>query len=93
MPVGMLEGAQFQMLQTQLAPGDKVVIYSDGLTEGENAEGEFFETERLRICLRDNARLDAAGLHMALLHTIDQFTEGGVIRDDVTALVLEYTPA
>jgi serine phosphatase RsbU (regulator of sigma subunit) len=93
MPVGMLEGAQFQMLQTQLAPGDKVVIYSDGLTEGENAEGEFFETERLRVCLRDHAQLDAAGLHMALLHTIDQFTEGGVIRDDVTALVLEYTPA
>jgi len=92
MPVGMLEGAQFQMIQTQLAPGDKVVIYSDGLTEGENAEGEFFETERLRVCLRDHAELDAAGLHMALLHTIDQFTEGGVIRDDVTALVLEYAP-
>jgi len=34
----------------QLEPGDKLVIYSDGLTEGENAEGEFFDTERLRVC-------------------------------------------
>ena len=42
MPVGMIEGAPFQMVQTQLAPGDKVVIYSDGLTEAEDAEGAVF---------------------------------------------------
>ena len=91
--IGMLEGAVFEMVQTQLSPGDKVVIYSDGLTEGENAEGQFFEAERLRACLRDHAGRDAAGLHMALLNAIDRFTEGGVIRDDVTALVLEYAPS
>jgi serine phosphatase RsbU (regulator of sigma subunit)/pSer/pThr/pTyr-binding forkhead associated (FHA) protein len=90
MPVGMLEGAQFQMVQTQLTPGDKVVIYSDGLTEAEDAEGHFFDTERLRLCLRDNATRDAAGLHAALLHAVDRFTEGGMIRDDITALVIEY---
>jgi phosphoserine phosphatase RsbU/P len=90
MPVGMLEGAQFQMVQTQLTPGDKVVIYSDGLTEAEDAEGRFFDTERLRLCLRDNATRDAAGLHAALLHAVDRFTEGGMIRDDITALVIEY---
>ena len=58
---------QFQMVQTQLEPGDKLVIYSDGLTEAENADGEFFDTERLRVCLRDNAERDAASLHTALL--------------------------
>jgi phosphoserine phosphatase RsbU/P len=90
MPVGMVEGAPFQMVQTQLAPGDKVVIYSDGLTEAEDADGGFFDTERLRLCLRDNATRDAAGLHAALLSAVDRFTEGGVIQDDITALVLEY---
>ena len=92
MPVGMIEDAPFQTVETQLAPGDKVVIYSDGLTEAENAEGAFFDTERLRVALRDNAVRDAAGLHAALLAAVDRFTEGGVIRDDVTALVLEYAP-
>ncbi len=48
MPVGMLEDAPFQMLQRELAPGDKLVIYSDGLTEAEDADGAFFDTERLR---------------------------------------------
>jgi serine phosphatase RsbU (regulator of sigma subunit) len=92
MPVGMLEDAPFQMLQRELAPGDKLVIYSDGLTEAEDAEGAFFDTERLRLCLRENAALDAAGLHAALLECVDRFTEGGIVRDDITALVLEYAP-
>ena len=91
MPVGMLEEAQFQVVQMQLESGDKLVIYSDGLTEAENAAGEFFDTERLRACLRDNASLGAAELHKVLLSTLDAFVEGGVIRDDITALVLEYT--
>ena len=92
MPVGMIEDAPFEMVQTQLALGDKIVIYSDGLTEAENAEGEFFDTERLRLCLRDNAGGDAPGLHAALREALDRFTEGGVVRDDITALVLEYAP-
>lgn len=93
MPVGMLEDAPFQMLQRELEPGDKLVIYSDGLTEAEDADGAFFDTERLRLCLRENAARDAAGLHGALLQAVDRFTEGGTIRDDITALVIEYAPA
>jgi len=91
MPVGMLEDAPFQMLQRQLTPGDKLVIYSDGLTEAEGSDGAFFDTERLRKCLRENAALDATGLHAALLEAVNQFTEGGIVRDDITALVIEYT--
>jgi len=75
----------------QLEAGDKIVIYSDGLTEAENAAGEFFDTERLRACLRENASMGAPELHKVLLATLDEFVEGGVIRDDITALVLEYT--
>jgi sigma-B regulation protein RsbU (phosphoserine phosphatase) len=93
MPVGMLEEASFQMVQTQLAPGDKVVIYSDGLTEAESADGTFFDTARLRQCLRAQAGRNATELHAALLAAVDEFTEGGAIRDDITALVVEYSPA
>ncbi len=93
MPVGMLENAPFQMLQRELEPGDKLVIYSDGLTEAEDADGAFFDTERLRLCLRENASRDATGLHAALLQAVDRFSEGGIVRDDITALVIEYAPA
>jgi serine phosphatase RsbU (regulator of sigma subunit) len=93
MPVGMLEETTFQMVQTRLAQGDKVVIYSDGLTEAESADGTFFDTERLRRCLRAHAGRNAVELHAVLLAAVDEFTEGGAIRDDITALVIEYSPA
>jgi len=92
MPVGMIEDAEYEVLQVQLNGGDKLVIYSDGLTESEDANGVFFDTDRLRTCLRENAALPAAQLHRALIHAVDEFSEGGAIRDDITVLVIEYAP-
>ena len=89
-PVGMVDGVEFAVVNLSLQPGDKVVIYSDGLTEAENAEGVFFEKARLRAFLRDHASLDAIELHRLLIDLVQRFSEGGVIRDDVTVLVLEY---
>jgi len=62
---GMIEEATVEVVEIRLEPGDKVVIYSDGLTETENGEGEFFGTEGLRACARDHFRDSAAGLHRA----------------------------
>jgi phosphoserine phosphatase RsbU/P len=93
MPVGMIESAPFQTVQTQLEPGDKIVIYSDGLTEAEGVDGAFFDTDRLRQCLRDGVALGATALHASLLEALDRFTDGGAVRDDITALVIEYCPA
>ena len=93
MPVGMLEEATFQPVSQQIDPGDKLVIYSDGLTEAANAKGEFYESERLRVCLRENAARDAAGLHMALRESVDTFRGAVPARDDITVLVIEYVPS
>src|SRR5262249_8148978 len=41
MPVGMLDAAVFETFRIKLTAGDKLVIYSDGLTEAANAEGQF----------------------------------------------------
>ncbi len=92
MPVGMIEEATVEVVEIQLAPGDKVVIYSDGLTETENGEGEFFGNEGLRACAREHFRDSAAGLHSALLAALERFSDGGALRDNVTILVLEYAP-
>jgi serine phosphatase RsbU (regulator of sigma subunit) len=93
MPVGMIEGAQFEVANVKMDPGDKLVIYSDGLTEAEDPSGGFFDTERLRDCLRQNASMNALALHAAILARLDRFTEGGAMRDDITTVVLEYDPA
>lgn len=92
MPVGMMEDLSVEVVEVQLAPGEKVIIYSDGLTEAENAAGEFFGTEGLRACARDHFRDSAVELHNALLAAQERFSEGGAVTDDITVLVLEYAP-
>ena len=92
MPLGMLEIAVFGVETAQLEPGDKVVAFSDGLTEAQDAKGAFFETRRLKELIRTNAAASAVDLHDALMGDVERFTGGAVQSDDITALVIEYRP-
>jgi serine phosphatase RsbU (regulator of sigma subunit) len=90
MPVGMMEGAEFALAEAQLAKGDKLLIYSDGVTEAQNAAGEFFGKRRLRAVLAANAAASAAVLHDAVQESVTRFTGGAAQSDDITVLVLEF---
>lgn len=92
LPVGMLESAAYEVKRERLAPGDKLVIYTDGLTEARNPQGQFFETPRLRRLVRENAQASCAQLHALLIEELDRFTAGAPQADDVTLLVVEYCP-
>ena len=92
MPLGMLEMAAYGVEEIQLERGDKVVIYSDGLSEAENADGEFFDRKGFRPALRANAALGSSELHSKLVEAVEDFTEGAMLNDDITVLVLEYCP-
>jgi serine phosphatase RsbU (regulator of sigma subunit) len=92
MPLGLLDVATFGVQTMQLAPGDKLVAFSDGLTEAEDASGSFFETARLSVLLKSHAERDAAELHAAVMREVERFTAGAIQTDDITSLVLEYRP-
>ena len=92
MPVGLLEDAEFQVETRQLQPGDKVVIYSDGVTEAANPEGEFFGKKRLREVVMAHAGADCAALHDAVLEVVTAFISTATQADDITLLVIEYCP-
>lgn len=90
LPLGMLEIAEYVIEETQLSPGDKIVIYSDGLSEAQNAKDEFFDAKTMRGILREHASSGARQMHDALMAKVRQFTEGAEQQDDITAVVLEY---
>jgi sigma-B regulation protein RsbU (phosphoserine phosphatase) len=90
MPVGLMEEAEFALGEERLAPGDKLLIYSDGVTEAQNEAGEFFGKKRLRGVLQSHAGRSAAGLHDAVQEAVAKFTGGAAQSDDVTVLVLEF---
>jgi phosphoserine phosphatase RsbU/P len=89
-PVGLIDGAEFAVAEWQLTPGDKAVIYSDGVTEAQNAAGQFFGKKRLREALAAHAAEGCLAIHDAIQESVAAFTEGAVQSDDITVLVLEF---
>ena len=60
MPLGMLGEATYGVRSCAASPQDKIVAYSDGLSDAENAQGKFFETSRMIEVIRAHAK-DSAG--------------------------------
>ena len=92
LPVGMIEGAQFTVHQAQLQARDKIVLYSDGVTDAQNLDSHFFGSKRIRETVTKYAASSCQELHDGLLEAVRTFTEGGVAGDDITIVVLEYLP-
>ncbi len=92
MPIGMMDVAAYEVKSIQLQPGDKLVLFSDGLTEAANADGEFFEKKALNEFLCAHAGIGCAELHAKLVEAVEDFSEASEQEDDITMLVLEYQP-
>jgi serine phosphatase RsbU (regulator of sigma subunit) len=69
-----------------LEPGDRLVIFSDGITEIENAEHDEFGEVRLMDVLRANRELDAESMQKRVMAAIADFS-GGNFQDDATLIV------
>ncbi len=89
MPLGLWRNARYDVERLHLTPGDKIIAYSDGITEAENEHHETFEPQ-FRLLLKRFAALNAEQLHDAIISAVLQFHRGMKQRDDITALVLEY---
>jgi sigma-B regulation protein RsbU (phosphoserine phosphatase) len=92
MPVGLMDPATFELAECQLVDGDRVVIYSDGVTEAANSAGEFFGKKRLRQILTEHNAASCNELHDAIQTGVSAFTEEASQSDDITVVVLEYRP-
>jgi predicted ester cyclase len=92
MPLGLMPGMSYEENETILAPGESVLLYTDGLTEAHNPEGEMFGTPRLRKLLSEHP-LGGADLNVTLLETLRRFTgEEWEQEDDITLLTLTCFP-
>jgi CHASE2 domain-containing sensor protein/serine phosphatase RsbU (regulator of sigma subunit) len=75
----------------QLAPGDAIVLVSDGVTESRDAAGAFYGAERLAAALRPAATpLSAAMLVEAVRAEVERFAAGADAADDLTVLALVW---
>ena len=92
--VGILESAQFEETAVTLHPGDRVVFYTDGISEAANTSGELFGEERLyRLVGSLPPALSARELTERIMEGVRSFTNGADPADDITLLVLRVLEA
>ena len=84
--VGLFESWQCEIAETELAAGDTLVLYSDGVTEAERADGDSFGEDRLIAVLEGQRECGAEALVRTVVDAILQFS-GGEQQDDITLLV------
>jgi sigma-B regulation protein RsbU (phosphoserine phosphatase) len=85
--LGVFASRNYELGSAQLSPGDRVVLFTDGVTEACNAEGEEFGEARLLRLLEDHRTLSADQLQAKILAVVAEFS-GGRWQDDATLLVL-----
>lgn len=73
----------------RMESGDLILMYTDGLTEALNTQGEEFGTERLRPLIAGCAGLSASALIEQIKHTHQEFTGPVIPFDDVTLMVIK----
>jgi len=83
----VFEDATFTQDEIALAPGDRLVVFTDGVTETTDRRDEEYGEERLVASIAKHAELDAERLADAILDDLERFKHGKH-RDDVTLLVL-----
>jgi len=89
--LGAFDFAKYQERETRLAPGDIVVIYTDGVTEAVNAAGEMFGDDRLVSLVAASASLSADEIKGRVLGEVVAFTSGLPQGDDITLIVLKMS--
>jgi phosphoserine phosphatase RsbU/P len=87
--LGMFENVTYDGGSVGMAPGDTLVVYSDGVTETWNAEGDEFGEETLIPLAVSNRRLAAEALQEAILKDLERFEAGARATDDRTLVILK----
>ena len=92
MPLGVLDDAAWQCTREYFAPGDTLVIYSDGLTEAHDKDHALFEAERLLETARACAGQPATEIRDVLMATVNAFRGPAPQSDDMTVMVVVREP-
>ena len=91
--VGFTAKATYREHRLALSPGDRLFLYTDGVTEAFSATRDMFGEERLEDVLRRGADLPLRDWMDAVLGAVDDFVAGAEPSDDITCLALDFRPA
>jgi len=87
-PLGAVDDFPYPVDHTRLEPGEILLLYTDGVTEAENADGVLYGRERLKAALGKSAAVDARSVVTVVIDDVRAFVGGAEQADDITVLAL-----
>ena len=75
-----------------LAPGDRLFLYTDGVTEANDPDSALYGDERLLAALEGTRHLPGRELIDAVVGSVDEFAKTAPQFDDITCLTLHFRP-
>lgn len=87
-PAGAIFGRYYEMQSTQIAPGSKILVYTDGVTEAEQADHSQFGEGRLMALAGTCGGKDVRSVTKDLLSAVDAFVAGADPSDDLTIMTI-----
>ena len=88
--LGAMPGVEYPEHAVQLRPGDRLVLFTDGVTEAFNPANEPYGEARLQAEIRTHGVGSAATLIERICHSVTAFGEGAPQSDDITLIVLGW---
>jgi serine phosphatase RsbU (regulator of sigma subunit) len=89
-PLGVRRRDPFRELEVDFEAGDRLILYSDGLIEAVDDDGEPFGFERFERTLMDSCAGSAEDIKKALLQSVKRFTRNRPPEDDQTLVVVSF---
>ena len=87
-----MEGVRYRVGELTLTPGDRLFLYTDGVTEATNTENQLYGEERLLQFMNEHASLPATVFLPTLKDNIDAFVGEAPQFDDITMFMFDYKP-
>ena len=91
--LGVFNEIQLEERSVDLAPGDCLILYTDGVTEARNPYGAFFGDERLSAAIERSRCESAEALHQEIIRSLEEFIGDQPLSDDLTLVVVRRKPA
>jgi serine phosphatase RsbU (regulator of sigma subunit) len=86
-PMGISENLSCKIERVTYDEGDILVLYTDGITEALNTDGEEFSEERLRELIVNNTKLSASELKSLIINVLNRYCHDNTYKDDVTLVI------
>ncbi len=88
-PLGQDAASQYQDVTGDLAKGDKLILYTDGITEATNSNGDPYGEERFMAAIKDNLNSPVDELVKNIVSGLEEFAGNAAFDDDITICVFE----